>query len=394
MLNKALLVCDGTEIYPNYLDKEQRKILKGKYSNTAEYMWCGCNQDKKLYYRISEDLKVYPAHHGYEHDRYCSRYISEDEERMVGYLVNDDGAVTAYLAFNPKTLNLKDETDKSEESPQVEDEDNVEVEEVIIEKDKPTTKSKGKKEPKLKLGSLVRCINIDTYTERILNGTKIASRDTFSKLVYHRMKMVRPARMNKSIGELTLEKDGVRFIYLPFAGAIVKKEKGLKKCYFSTVGAEGKTYNHFIFPEAMERAIKDFANTYGIEPNEDTMMAGFQYYKKSRAGFNYKVLGRIHLFQVSNIGIYSRSLVEIDTFNLLNNVVASDSNIKFWIPEDDESVGAIIQVKGKTKKLLLLFRTQQNERITYNNTMYEPIVIGEEEPLTKTRFYEIVEQLN
>ncbi|WP_318064987.1 hypothetical protein [Clostridium boliviensis] len=37
--------------------------------------------------------------------------------------------------------------------------------------------------------------------------------------------------MKKNIGDLSLEADGVRFLYAPFARIAKKTEKGLTKCY-------------------------------------------------------------------------------------------------------------------------------------------------------------------
>lgn len=398
MYNTKLMLVDGREIYPGYLDKEKRAEIRNKFSNKREYMWCGCRNDKKLFYRISEDLKLYPEHNNYVHDRYCSRFKTETgaEERKTGYVLNeDDGEVTAYLTFNPKTLSLNEEIEKEEDNPELgETEEETDEIEVVIEKDEGTTKKEEKKDPKLSFASLVRSINVDTFTEKILNNRVIETRETFSKMVYFRMKKVRPSKMKKAIGDLTLEKDGVKFMYAPFAGAFQKEERGLKKCYMCNYGSDGKIYNNFVFPDTMEKAIKEFVKMYGIEPNEDTMIAGLQYIKKSRKRFEYKVLGRIHLFQISNLGIYCRSLVEKDTFDTLCEITKKNKNIIFWVPPDDESVGCIISIKNKNKKILLLFRTKKNERITYNESLYVPLVAGEDEPITEQIINNIINEIN
>ena len=133
---------------------------------------------------------------------------------------------------------------------------------------------------------------------------------------------------------------------------------------------------------------------YGIEPNQDTMMAGFQYYKKTKSGVKYIVLGRVHMFQISDLGIYCRSLIEKDALDSICKIVEENNNLKLWIPPDDDSVSGIIQVKGKEKKLLLLLRTKKDERISFDISMYEPLVVGEEEPIIKERFYKIIEQMD
>lgn len=397
MYNTKLLLISGQEIYPGYLDKEKKQELRALYRDKREYMWCGCKDDHRLYYRISEDLKIYPEHNNYVHDRYCSRYRTEtgEEERKTGYLVNDEtGDVIVFLSFNPKDITFNDTVEKEEDNPDLNDTEEPGIEnEVLVEKDEGQPGKKDKKEPELTLASLIRSINVDSFFERLQSGKKINSREVFSKQVYYRMRKVKPSRMKKSLGDLTLENDGVRFIYLPLVGAIEKEDKGLTKCYLSSAGADGKVYNNFIFPETMNKTIKEFVKMYGIEPDQNTMMSGFQYLKKGRSNNLYKVLGRIHLFQVSNVGIYCRSLVEKDTYDLICRLVEEDNNILFWIPADDDSVGGIIEVKGKRKKILLLFRSKKDERITYNDLLYEPLVIGVEEPVTRELLYNIIDQM-
>ncbi|BCJ93566.1 hypothetical protein acsn021_11350 [Anaerocolumna cellulosilytica] len=389
MYNTKLILADGREVYPGYLDKEKREQIKGEFDGCRGYMWCGCQSHERLFYRISEDLKLYPEHNKYKHDSCCSRYRTEEgeEERKTGYVVNDeDGAVTAYLTFNPKEFDLGKSEEKEEDNQDISDTEADEAEnEVILEKNQNNEQKQEKKEPKLSLALLVRSINMDTYTERILNNKKVDSKETFSKLVYHRMK--------KAIGELSIEKDGVRFLYTSLAAIKKFEDKGLTKCYLCNYGPDGKIFRNFIFPDTLEKALKKFRKTYGIEPNEDTVMAGFQYLKKTKSKIQYKVLGRIHLFQVSNIGIYCNTLLEKETYDELVAITESDENITFWIPPDDNSVGGIVQIEGKEKKLLLLFRSECDEHITFNMDLYEPFVIGEKEPFTRERFYNVIEQM-
>lgn len=395
MYNTKFITTEGSELYPGYLDQEGRKKILETYKDMSGFMWCGCRSDVKLYYKISRDLRIYPEHNNYQHNINCSRYCSETgvKERKTGYVVDDEnGEVTAYLSFNPKNISFKED----EES--VEKEDNCDKkvedtnsEEQVIEKE-TVTKVEEKSEPKLSLEGLIRSINVDTYTEKVFKNQSINERGNFTKQVYNRMKKVKVSRMRKSIGELSLESDGVRFIYLPFSGIVKNDANGLTKCYFSTSGGDEKVYNNFIFPETAEKAINKFKKLYGIEPNEDTMLAGFQYYKKTRSGVKYRVLGRVHLFQISNVGIYCRSLIEKETYDILSQIERERNDMKFWIPADDESIGAIIDVAVKSKKILLLFRNKSDERVVFDENMYEPLVVGACDPLTKERFHEFIEE--
>lgn len=396
MYNTKFILGNNQEVYPGYLDKESREKLKQHFGEQRSFMRCGCKPEGELYYRISEDLKIYPEHQNYVHDKYCSRYKESTgiTERQTAYLINEeDGEVTAYVTFNPKEFSLTNSTEKEQDN-ELSEEDEELQDEAVIEKEDGASKPEEKKEPKLSLPGLIRSINVDSYTEKILNNNEVESKDKFNKNVYFRMKKVRISRQKKKIGELTLEKDGVRFIYLPFFNFTKEeKAKGLTKCYIQTLGANGEVYNNFIYPETLEKAIKEYMKAYGQMPDEkNTMISGFQYYKKGKSKSMYKVLGRIHLFQTSDLGIYCRSLIERDTYNTLCRITKEDKNIRFWIPPEDDSVAGIIQIKGMEKKILLLFRTKKSERVTFDSSVYEPLVIGEESIIAREGLYNLIKK--
>lgn len=398
MYNTKFILLDGKEIYPGYLDKEQRSKLKESYGNKREYMRCGCKPDANLFYRISEDCKIYPEHNNFVHSKSCCRYKNEsgDAERQTAYVVNEeDGNVTAYLSFNPKSFSMVEAAGiEKDQDNDISDEDiDSDQEEVTVEGSKNEDAPAEKKEPKLSLTTLVRSINVDSFTEKILNNRKITSKEDFSKFVYYRMKKVRISRMKKTLGDMSLEKDGVRFFYLPFVEATENTVNGITKCYIKTQAPDGKVYSNFIFPKTLEKALKEYMKTYGVEPDQDTMVAGFQYIKKnnkSRGSKGYRVLGRIHLFQACDIGIYCRSLIEKDCFNQLQKITATDSDIRFWIPPEDEEVGAIVEIKGITKKILLLFRKKKNERVVFDSSRYVPYVVEENTMLSSEKLHMIL----
>ena len=104
----------------------------------------------------------------------------------------------------------------------------------------------------------------------------------------------------------------------------------------------------------------------------------------------YRVLGRVHLFQVSDAGIYCRSITELNTFNALHKITNSNHAIKFWIPPEDESVGAIIEIDGCRKKILLLFRSGNNNALSYNPDLYVPFVVDNSVLVTEQILYTLV----
>ena len=163
------------------------------------------------------------------------------------------------------------------------------------------------------------------------------------------------------------------------------------------MGADGKIFNNFTFPEIAEKAVTKFRKQYGIEPDSNTVLAGFQYIRnsavprKNKSNNNiYRVLGRIHLFQISDVGVYCRSITELNTFNALHRIAKSNKAIKFWIPPEDESVGAIIEIDGYRKKILLLFRSKSSEKLSYNPDLYVPFVVDSSMPIIEKHLYTLV----
>lgn len=393
MYNTSFLLENGKELYPGYLDAKQRLIIKEQYEGKREYMRCGCKPSENLFYRISENLRIYPEHNNYKHDIYCCRYKDDsgNASRQTAYIVNqEDGEVTAYTSFDPKIFSTNEKKDSVQDNLVPEEESDELIEEVMIEKSDDIPEIKERKEPALSLEGLIRSINVDSFTEKILNNCIIESKEKFSVLVYYRMKKVTLARTKKSIGDLSLESDGVRFMYAPLAGAVKKKDNG--SCYLQTKGKDGKLFNNFVYPEVVEKALKKFAKTYGIVPNETTVMAGFQYLKKTNNDKPDRVMGRVHLFQVSDYGLYCRNMVEVNAFNKLHKIVNDNSNIRFWIPPEDENMGAIIEIKGKTKKILLIFHSKKSRYVSYDSSLYVPFIVDSNTEITPETLYKLLDE--
>lgn len=395
MYNTKFIMSDGSEIYPGYLSEQRKLEIRNTNNNRREYMRCGCKPEANLFYRISEDLRVYPEHNNYQHDILCCRYKdpSGQTERQTAYIINDEsGEVTAFTSFDPLVFSqTTDDDTETEQHNIVEESENENLEEIVIGKDENAVKQAKKKEPKLTISGLIRSINVDTFTERVLNNQPIDSKDKFSASVFNRMKKVKLARARKHIGELSLEQDGCRFVYLPFAGFTLSEENGYKKCYVRTRAADGKIYNNFIFPDTMYKAAETYMKNYGMEPDNNTMLAGFQYFKRTRSHKRYKVMGRIHMFQISSIGLYCRNMVEVNTFNDLQYITEKNTGIKYWIPPEDDSIGAIISIQGKIKKILVIFRRKKEERVVYDTSAYVPLVVDNNTNITEKLLYDLVE---
>ena len=130
--------------------------------------------------------------------------------------MGENGDVTVCTSFDPgRYPGSADNLEQKRRYAVDSNAESTESEEILIDRD-----NSGKRinEPQLGLDRLIRCINVDCFTEKVLNNKTIENRLNFSTYVYHRTKRIRLSRNKRVIGDLNLEKDGVRFIYTPFAG--------------------------------------------------------------------------------------------------------------------------------------------------------------------------------
>lgn len=400
MFSAKFTLSNGTEIFPSYMNSQQRKKLKEQIGERSQVMWCSCRTDKKLYYRISEDLRFYPEHNGYEHAISCIRFHSKDNKRRSAIIRSDEETATIYLQFNPKNFtipSIKAEEDEIEEEraegsvADKEEEKSVESTEIspltsddpleeneVLHVDKLKIDTSEYKEPKFNLASLIRCINHDAFTERTINGKPILSKDYFTSALFGRLKDIRISGMSKSIRNLSLEEDGVRFIYAPFVKCDIKYSGYNKSHHIIIKGSENNTYSLFTFESIFEKAKQRFNKQYGIEPNENTMIAGFQYYPLSKNNNHYKVIGRMHLFQVSEHGLFCNSVYEQNAYNTILNYIKNHNTekIRFYIPAEDEAVNGIVEVPGSSKKGLIIFPSPKGSKeISVDRILYEPLLL-------------------
>lgn len=378
MHNLKFLISTGEDLFPQYITEADRKQLKERIKNNEITIKCGCKPSANFFYGISEDLKIYPLHKNYVHDIQCCRYknVSDNQIRNSAYQVDDQtGTVMVYTKFDPRVFTADKEPAKKEKKT---DETDDEQEKVFIEKS-DSEKEAVEKEPKFSLEDLVRAINVATFSDNVFKKTILDSHTKFSKCVYHQMKTIYLDRLRKSIGELSLEEDGVRFIYQKYSRYINENINGAVKSHIITT-LNDKEYNNYIFPNTAKKCLTKYNTCYGEEPGENTYIAGFQYLKSSQTGTSYRVLGRVHLFLVSEGGIFCRNKIEFDTYNILERF-QRDGKIKFYIPPEDQDIGAVVEIPGRNKKLLILFNLDKPETVRYDANEYEPVLVSVTSPL-------------
>lgn len=422
MYNLKFTLSNGIEIFPAYLNAEWRRVLKKQIGNQSEVMWCSCRTDRKLYYRISENLHFYPEHNGYEHSPLCIRYHSEENKRRTAIIRTDEETATIYLQFNPKNFtNTSVKASEDEEDDTLEEDINSSAasiietdteedlsssleldsgdpeENEILHLDKLKVESNEYKEPRFNLATFIRCINHDTFTERVINSKPILSCDYFTNALFGRLKNLYISGIRKSVRELSLLDDGVRFFYAPFVRCDIKKSDYNISYNIVVKGNENKTYSLFTFGSIYEKALKRFHTQYGIEPNEKTMVAGFQYYPFSKRGTQYKVIGRLHLFQVSEHGLYCNSLFDQSCYNTIVSFIKDHSNygLRFYIPtEEEELINGVLEIKGCNRKgIIILPSTKTSKEFTIDKGLFEPMLLEPDTILTERDLTEFIKRI-
>ena len=131
--------------------------------------------------------------------------------------------------------------------------------------------------------------------------------------------------------------------------------------------------------EPSYKKYKKFSKKYGTNPQnaDNLMIAGFQYLKKTKSGStkkSYRVLGRIHLFLCSDSGIYCRTNTEQEVFNALDLIKNEHPDFKYWIPTEDDSVGAIISIGDAVKKIMVIFRGKKSFPVDFERNIFVPVV--------------------
>lgn len=324
-----LLLSDGGAVYPDFLSKEDRNSLRSRIEQESLTMRCSCCPEAELFYGISVDYRIIPLHKHYEHKTWCSRY--QGDTRMVASTYDEDGNNTIYLKFNPNNFTIpKEKEEKKEEvaeSPDNEKEDGT--------VDVPSEREGKKKEklPVFSLRQMVRSINRDTYSERLILGKKaLLSEEYFWNAVLGHLKKVYISGMERSLRDLSLEENQMCFFY----GKLDRVEE--KAIYM--VGGNG-VYRRFIFEKILVKAQDEFYKAYGKSVEEcisegQVYAAGFAYKRINSLGKAYICVGRVCFFIVSRNGLYVDSMFENDVLNSLLPFTLRCGGV-FMFPDSDQA---------------------------------------------------------
>lgn len=350
VLNTHMVCRDGTVIYPEYMEDAERLSLRQKIGDDKEFIYCGCRSTHRIYYRISSDLRFIPCRNGLAHAPDCFRY-DENAVRLSSY-IHRNGKSVAYLSFKPDNFSVKIKKvadDFTPENSSEDSEETVSAESPKAVKDDTKAQSEKKKEPTASLAKLVQMLNYDAYMTRLGAGKSVLSADYFTNVVIGHFANVIISPMNITIKELNAQKGGFSFFY----GRLVDyTEKDIS--FDVTISMFGRDRKYFVFNGIWEGAMKKFSAAYGNMPvpsEGNVMISGFIYRRRSRMGNEYFTPGRIHLFKVSQNGIYAASDALAGTFNRIFTTLRNRrlfSALKVFLPSDEPNVICRLVGNGKT----------------------------------------------
>lgn len=341
MLNRELILYDGTKIYPAYLGSEGRLELLKRFGDRREYMFCGCRaSDVKLWYRVSSDARIYPEHKGYSHAPGCI-FGGTDRTRFAFQQDAESGETRVFLNFKPSDFSVPYE--QSSESSA----------------DGPTRQKEKDENRYFSLEKFVRQLNTDTWNERMAAGKGVLSAEYFQVSLFSRLKEIKIDGCKKSLRDCRLESDGYQFFYQPFEGYEIKeKEDGKAYCSLVVKGKDGKEYSWFVYEKTLGIALKKYEAMYGADPREEkekVIMAGFRYLRH-RKGSNteYRVAGRLCFFKVNRNGVIARSDEELKSLDAISNVLwRSKGSVRYFIADEGESYWGCFEKDGNPHKFVL-----------------------------------------
>lgn len=340
------IISNGRYVYAPLTGERERIKLKQELDSGAVTMYCGCsNEDSRLFYSISKDLRFVPLHKHYVHKPWCSRFNAC--KRTTAAVYDEDGQVRVYTSFAVNSFSLpakpKEEAELTEAELRIK---RLREEERLREKERKEElglKVDGEdvKEslPSFNLSELVKFLNHDAYMLRLVDGKyPYLSEDYFLASVQGYLKKVTLDGMKKPLKELTLDKDKIQFFY--------NKVIGLSEKGFQYQGYENRIGSRYVPEGILAKAEEAFEKTYGISVFDymhtgSVYAAGFIYERLSRKNTTYRCVGRILLFPVTENGLFVDSLLEKDIVEALM-CVCKRNKYQFEYPEDES--GNIIGV--------------------------------------------------
>lgn len=344
VLNRELVLYDGGKVYPAYVTQEDRKDFVKRFGEKREYMWCGCRDDARLYYRFSADGRIYPEHKDYAHARGC---IFEAVDRKERAFVQDaeTGETRMFLSFDPRQFSVPSDAGTAETPG-------------FGKLPMPERQNDGLNYYPLE--SFVKQVNTDTFNERMALGKGVLSREYFMPALFARLRGIVIDGCRKPVRDYTLRDDRWQFFYTDFV-RYEKKERGDGKasCSLIVKDRDGKEYSWFIYEKTLVTAAERFRACYGTDPNDadrPLVMSGFRYVRTRKdSNETYKVVGRLYIAPVSRNGLIGRNVHETESLDAVGEVLRRNRDLKFFIGDVGDPFWGYFEKKGVPRKLIVAY---------------------------------------
>lgn len=361
MLNRELILYDGTKVYPQYLTPEDRENYAKRFKDKSEFMKCGCRTDVSLWYRFSVTGACYPEHKNYVHSKYC---IYSTLSRRVAAMMFDpeNGETRVFLNFKPSTFTVPTDAEVDRSGSGKEE------------------KEKEEDDRFFPLERFVHQLNCDTWNSRMAAGEKLISAPYFNVSLFGRLKNIVIDGLKKPLRDYTLQQDSFCFFYQAFNGYEIKEGgNGYKTCNLVINGSDGKRYTWFVYEKTLNVALKRFYRMYDKDPNDmikeggNVIMSGFRYLRKKKGSdIEYKVVGRLCFFAVNKCGIIGRSCEELKALDNICEILRwNKDDVKYYMADEWESFSGYFEKKGDMAKYII---TADAEGLPGGNVMQVDIV--------------------
>ena len=329
----------GRSVFAPLVGDRDRMRLRQEIDSGMLQLYCGCSsEDNKLLYGISADLRFIPLHKHYVHKPWCSRFNSTKLSTPAVY--DEKGFVRVYTSFAANSFSLparvKDESELTEAELRIR---RLREEERIKEKERKeafglmdVAGSAKESLPSFSLAELIKFVNHDAYMSRVIEGKyAFLSEEYFLSAVNGYLKRVTVDGMKKPLKELTLAADKMQFFY--------DKVQNLEEKSFHYVSYDNTVKSRYVPESILAKAEEAFEKTYGVSVYDymhtgSVYAAGFLYERLSRMGKQYRCVGRLLLFPVTENGLFVDSLLEKDIVDVLMQV-CKKSGFQFLYPDDE-----------------------------------------------------------
>lgn len=317
-----LRTTSGEIIYPDDMNAEEKKSLRTRCEANNIQLFCACNNVSE--YKIKINGAVYPAvQNGQEeHEKSCKKSSSyqQNQKYNKGFEINDEAEIiTAHLSESIVTR------DASKNAPKV----------IVV----PSNGINNRKYPdevqgEITISAMIKNINMYTFKHVAFHERfekedyKYPNTEAIITRTYYTLNRTYIGKKRHSLATMNIKDDRCEFVYKKYVG--FQQAVGKQMPRLLTITNDGKRrYTIPVYPEAYEKAIKEFENTYGSKDlgNKNIIFAGFR---------NKYGVHKLTFILVNDYGLHAESQHEVQMYDaicaMMNRYEFRRQGVHFYKP--------------------------------------------------------------